>query len=89
MSETIKRAIREDVFVIGHDPHRQYGDFNFQLQTPAQISSNTTMTNNSTYQKKITQTQANNTSMYNYNEIALYWVDTKIEEVAYGNLQNA
>lgn len=29
MAETIKRAVREDNFIIGHDAHRQFGDFSF------------------------------------------------------------
>lgn len=29
MSETIARAVREDMFIVGHDPHRQFGDFSF------------------------------------------------------------
>jgi len=31
MSETIKRLTRDDVFVIGYDPYKIYGDFDFQL----------------------------------------------------------
>jgi len=37
MSETIKRAVREDMFIIGHDPHRQYGSYSFALKNPASI----------------------------------------------------
>lgn len=32
MGTMIKRAIREDVFVIGHDPWHTYGDFMFAIK---------------------------------------------------------
>lgn len=91
LSETTKGAVREDQFIIGHDPHRQAGDFSFQIQTPASIPQNTTTqtinVNQFSFGQKVQSSQTSlgyNTS----NEIAMYWNDTSIKEVGFGNISN-
>lgn len=91
MTETIARAVREDMFIVGHDPHRQFGDFTFQMKSPASIANNTTAGSitgsiglNFGFNQQIQSSQL--ASFGTNNELAMYWNDTEIKEVGFGGL---
>lgn len=90
MSETIKRMVREDMFIIGHDPHRQYGSFSFALKNPASIRQNSTVdANQNGFGFSFTNSYPNNQQLNpGSSEIAMYWNDTEIKEIGYGGLTN-
>lgn len=90
MSATIKRAIREDQFTIGHTCYGQYGDFSFAVKSPSTLPNNTSVSQiNKKMQMSISQAVPTNLSQYNnYNELAVYWNDTEIKEVGFGNISN-
>lgn len=90
-TETIKRAVREDMFIVGHDPNRQYGDFSFALKNPANVpGSNVSMTGNRYNNMGFINSypQSSGGFIEPSPEIAMYWTDTKIAEVGYGALTN-
>ncbi len=90
MSETIKRMVREDMFIIGHDPHRQYGSFSFALKNPASIRQNSNVdANKNGFGFSFTNAYPNNQQLNpGSSEIAMYWNDTEIKEIGYGGLTN-
>lgn len=91
MSETIKRSVREDMFVIGHDPHRQFGNFSFALKNPASIVGQTTTSGNGNFNFSMASQYPSGPSG-DYKranaEIAMYWSDARITDIGYGSITN-
>ena len=91
MSETIKRSVREDMFVIGHDPFRQFGNFSFALKNPASIVGQTTVNGSGSFNFNIASqypvAQGGDYKQANA-EIAMYWSDSHITDIGYGSITN-
>lgn len=90
MSETIKRMVREDMFVIGHDPNRQYGKFSFALKNPASIKEQTSVSGTNGFRFGIAQNMPSVAANYAAasSELAMYWNDTEITQIGYGPVTN-
>lgn len=79
------------MFIIGHDPNRQYGDFSYALKNPANVPGDNVSLQGSRYNNmgfSNTYPQSTGNFLEPSPEIAMYWTDTKIADIGYGALSN-